>query len=65
MRSSSEYSLDLRIPRNEYGSAHHFMSPAWASTTWNSWMRSRFSVSATSMRSQSPRVPTSEKLCRR
>ena len=36
------------------------MRPLWASTTWNSWMRSRFSVSLTSMRSASPRVPTSE-----
>src|SRR3954466_5952734 len=51
------------MPRNEYGCAHHFMSPLWASTTWNSWMRSRFSASATSIRSASPRVPTSEKLC--
>src|SRR3954463_11340823 len=41
------------------------MSPLWPSTTWNSWMRSRFSVSATSIRSASPRVPTREKLCTR
>src|SRR4051794_33971624 len=53
------------MPRNEYGCVHHFIRPLWASTTWNSWMRSRFSVSATSMRSASPRVPTSEKLCTR
>src|SRR3954449_778079 len=50
------------MPRNEYGCVHHFMSPLWPSTTWNSWMRSRFSASATSIRSASPRVPTSEKL---
>src|SRR3954471_4017222 len=50
------------MPRNEYGCVHHFISPLWARTTWNSWMRSRFSASATSMRSASPRVPTSEKL---
>ena len=53
------------MPRNEYGCVHHFMRPLWPSTTWNSWMRSRFSVSATSIRSASPRVPTSEKLCSR
>ena len=27
------------------GCEHHFISPLWASTTWNSWMRSRFSAS--------------------
>src|SRR3954447_10671968 len=53
------------MPRKEYGCVHHFIRPLWPSTTWNSWMRSRFSVSATSMRSASPRVPTSEKLCTR
>src|SRR3954453_23847102 len=53
------------MPRNEYGCVHHFMSPLWPSTTWNSWMRSRFSASATSIRSASPPVPTSEKLCTR
>src|SRR4051794_2077044 len=50
------------MPRKEYGCVHHFIRPLWPSTTWNSWMRSRFSVSATSMRSASPRVPTREKL---
>ena len=39
---------------------HHFISPLWASTTWNSWMRSRFVACDSSSRSQSPRVPTSE-----
>ncbi len=34
--------------------------PLWASTTWNSWMRSRFSAWLSSIRSASPRVPTSE-----
>src|SRR3954469_24472253 len=53
------------MPRNEYGWGAHFISPLWARTTWNSWMRSRFSASATSIRSASPRVPTSEKLCSR
>src|SRR3954452_16193975 len=50
------------MPRKEYGWAAHFISPLWARTTWNSWMRSRFSASATSIISASPRVPTSEKL---
>ena len=40
---------------------HHFISPLWARTTWNSWMRSRFVACESSIRSQSPRVPTSEK----
>src|SRR6185437_1988376 len=40
-------------------------SPLCASTTWNSWIRSRFSASASSISSASPRVPTSEKLCNR
>ena len=55
----------MRIPRNEYGICAHFISPLCASTTWNSWMRSRFSASDTSSSSASPRVPTSEKLCSR
>src|SRR5580693_8770534 len=64
-RSSSEYSELLRIPRNEYGICAHRIRPLCASTTWNSWMRSRFSASETSSSSASPRVPTSEKLCSR
>ena len=60
-RSSSEYSEDLRMPRNEYGISAHFIKPLWSSTTWNSWMRSRFSASEMNSRSASPRVPTSEK----
>ena len=39
---------------------HHFISPLWASTTWNSWMRSRFVAWESSIRSVSPRVPTVE-----
>ncbi len=65
VRSSSEYSEDLRIPRNEYGICAHFISPLWPSTTWSSWMRSRFSASAISSSSASPRVPTSENACSR
>ena len=38
------------------------MRPLWASTTWNPWMRSRFSVSQTSMRSVSPRADERERL---
>ena len=53
------------MPRNEYGICAQRISPLCASTTWNSWMRSRFSASATSSSSASPRVPTSEKLCSR
>ena len=53
------------MPRNEWGICAHCISPLWASTTWNSWMRSRFSASAISSSSASPRVPTSEKLCSR
>src|ERR1019366_125873 len=62
---SSEYSELLRIPRNEWGVCAHFISPLWARTTWNSWMRSRFSASETSSSSASPRVPTSENVCSR
>src|SRR5256885_2231538 len=39
--------------------------PDWPRTTWNSWMRSRFSASATSIRSASPRVPIRLKDCTR
>ncbi len=53
------------MPRNEYGVSAHFITPDWASTTWNSWMRSRFSASATSIMSASPRVPTSVNACSR
>ena len=37
---------------------HHFISPLCASTTWNSWIRSRFVAWLSSIRSVSPRVPT-------
>src|SRR4051812_36021107 len=37
------------------------MSPLWARTTWNSWMRSRLVACVSRRRSASPRVPTSEK----
>src|SRR5579864_577483 len=60
-RDSSEYSEGLVMARNEYGVAHHFINPLWASTTWNSWIRSRFWAWVRSIRSASPRVPTSEK----
>ena len=40
-------------------------SPLCCRTTCSSWMRSRFSASATSSRSASPRVPTVEKDCSR
>src|SRR5438874_7214349 len=49
------------MARNEYGAEHHFISPLCASTTWNSWIRSRFWAWLSSMRSASPRVPTREK----
>ena len=39
---------------------HHLISPLWARTTWNSWMRSRFVACESSIRSASPRVPTVE-----
>src|ERR1700737_1365709 len=60
-RDSSEYSEGLVIARNEYGTVHHFISPLCASTTWNSWIRSRFCAWLSNIRSASPRVPTSEK----
>src|SRR5205807_185547 len=60
-RDSSEYSDGLVIARNEYGTVHHFISPLCASTTWNSWIRSRFWAWLSSITSASPRVPTSEK----
>src|SRR4051794_15603817 len=41
------------------------MSPDWLRTTWNSWMRSRFSACESRSRSASPRVPTSENVRRR
>ena len=47
-------------PGSEYGVSHQSISPLWASTTWNSWMRSRFVAWLSSIRSASPRVPTSE-----
>ena len=37
------------------------MRPLWPSTTWNSWMCSRLTACESSIRSASPRVPTSEK----
>ena len=49
------------MARNECGTVHHFMRSLCASTTWNSWMRSRFVAWVSSIRSASPRVPTSEK----
>ncbi len=60
-RDSSEYSDGLVMASSEYGTVHHFISPLWASTTWNSWIRSRFWAWLSSSRSASPRVPTSEK----
>ena len=47
-------------PGRSTGVEHHFISPLWASTTWNSWMRSRFVACVSSIRSASPRVPTVE-----
>ena len=38
----------------------HFIRPLCASTTWNSWMRSRFVACVSSIMSVSPRVPTVE-----
>src|ERR1700758_5810728 len=35
-RDSSEYSEGLVIASSEYGTVHHFISPLWARTTWNS-----------------------------
>ena len=49
------------MARKEYGVSHQPIRPLWASTTWNSWMRSRFVACVSSRRSASPRVPTSEK----
>src|SRR3954454_9221103 len=49
------------MARKERGIEHHCISPLWASTTWNSWIRSRFVAWESSIRSQSPRVPTVEK----
>ena len=46
------------MARNEWGIEHHCISPLWESTTWNSWIRSRFVAWLSSIRSQSPRVPT-------
>src|SRR5579859_1246064 len=60
-RDSSEYSEGFVIAKNEYGIVHHFISPLCPSTTWNSWIRSRFSAWLSSIMSASPRVPTSEK----
>ena len=48
------------MARNEYGVSHQPISPLWASTTWNSWIRSRLVACVNSRRSASPRVPTSE-----
>src|SRR3712207_599257 len=49
------------MARNEWGIEHHCIRPLWERTTWNSWIRSRFVACVSSMRSQSPRVPTVEK----
>ena len=38
----------------------HAISPLWPSTTWNSWMSASPGAAVHSMRSVSPRVPTSE-----
>ena len=48
------------MARKEWGTEHHCIRPLWESTTWNSWIRSRFVACESSIRSQSPRVPTVE-----